>query len=171
MSPASEQPTRRIYLVEDDKALIQEAQRHLPDNYYVVDVPLGEASKGEYWRTLALTPQDLPVIDLNLRQQYNGKAILQLLQREKRAGRLSGLERVLVATAIREDLQPGYDGIISSVKAYRIYGLAKDMKAVPTVQRNGRVINREDVDVRTYGYLLKVMVEKIYGGIAVPINF
>ncbi len=151
--------SKRIFLLEDDKNLVHEAEATLGEMYKFHEVPLSQANSVEYWRGLALTGDDIPIIDLNLKSKYSGLDVIRLLQREKSAGALNGLEHVLVATSLKGQVAPGsVSPDLAFVDGFRVYGVEKGVDAA------------RKVDVADYGTSLASMIGRIYAGTATPLN-
>ncbi len=114
----------RVYIVEDDSRLISEAQVSGRGHYEVVGVAISQSDDPTYWDGLDLQPDDTVVVDLNLRADHSGYDVLSLLEREKAAHHLSGLENVLVATSLREQVEPErIDPRIGLLRGFKVFGL------------------------------------------------
>ena len=120
-----------IYLLEDDKRFIAQAEDSFQEAHAHTLYPLEAqlSNKAEYWRNLDIMPHDLVVLDLNLQlagARWTGLEVLQLLDNEKKAGRLPGLERVLIATGVPGQVDP--ENIypeIGFVSRFKVYGMEK----------------------------------------------
>ena len=144
---------RRIFLLEDDQNLVAQAQAALATAYQFNEVLLSEGNSVLYWTSLGLTANDLPVLDLNLKSGYSGKDVLRLLEREKRKGTLNGLEQVVVATSMKQEISPGsVNPDIALLDGFKVYGLEKGKEG------------------GSYGSSLAAIIETIYAGIAKPLN-
>lgn len=148
-----------VYIVEDDPRLISEAQVSGHGRYEVIGVPVSQSNDPTYWQALDLQAGDTLVIDLNLRADHSGYDVLSLLEREKAARRLGGLENVLVATSLREQVElKKVDPRIGLLRGFRVYGLEKGTDV------------RRNVDVQRYGTSLLDMIDRIYCGEEAPLN-
>lgn len=149
----------RVYIVEDDPRLIPEAQVSGRGRYEVVGVSIPQSNDPTYWHGCDLQPKDTVVVDLNLRAGHSGYDVLSLLAKEKAAAHLSGLENVLVATSLREQVEPEkVDPRIGLLRGFKVYGLEKSTDA------------RRSVDVQRYGASLVDMIDRISRGEDSPLN-
>ncbi len=180
--------TRRIFLVEDEGNLIEQARQELeliydkssvqiPDGkgkfrttmefgrrYDFLQAELPQTNNGLYWRGLEIGREDLIVLDLNFKNYINpitrekthlsfsGKEVLRVLEQEKKIAQLPGLERVLIATSMRAEVDPKQvSPDIALVDGFNVYGLEK------AVGPNGQIIG--------YGRSLAEKIHQIYEGI------
>src|SRR3989338_614120 len=103
--------------------------------YEFISVDLPKAREGGYWNTLGIEAADLVVLDLNFKNYVNpetnvrtplsfsGKEVLRTLQQEKKRGNLVGLERVLVATSMKAEVDPKHvSPDIAFVEGFKVYG-------------------------------------------------
>ncbi|GEM_PF-1462042 len=145
--------------------------------YEFIAVDLPRAREGGYWNTLSIEAADLVVLDLNFKNYVNpetnvrtplsfsGKEVLRTLEQEKKRGNLVGLERVLVATSMKAEVDPKHVSVdIAFVEGFKVYGLEKAM------DQTGRIVD--------YGRSLAYKIHQIYEGaagrvgekIALPLN-
>ncbi len=150
----------RIFVMEDEKELITEARGALSPEYQVGEVDVSQANNLGYWQGLGIMPEDLVVLDLNLREPtYSGLDVLRRLEDGKRRGNLPGLDKVLVATSIRGQVNPANpSGDIALTTGFDVYGLEKGVDASGRITPAG------------YGASLADKVESIYAGSDTPLN-
>ncbi len=151
--------TKRIIIVEDDQKLVAEATPLLiVRGYQPFHTKLAETNTLKYWQQVNPTPTDLVVMDLNFKlagMSFSGLTVLNLLNREKQRGQLCGLEQVLVATSLKQQLNS--PGICLDLTAYRVYGLEKAMGP------NNQVVG-------SYAHSLVDTIDQIYAGKAKQLN-
>ena len=138
-----------------------------------------------YWTSLDVSPEDLVVLDLNLtgafpkdiepKQRYGGKDTLKLLQELKNEGRLSGLEKVLVATSIKGEVDPRRAQVdFLECEGFDVYGMEKGVQeAVSRTSEfgTGAIPSSKLVAVPSaYKLALVRTVQAIYEGDIEPLN-
>ena len=152
--------TKRIIMVEDDQRLVAEATpRLIVGGYTPFNTKLEETNTIEYWKKVNPTKDDLVVMDLNFKLagvNFSGLTVLNLLNREKQRGQLPGLEQVLVATSLKQQLNS--PDICLDLTAYRVYGLEKAMGP------NNQVVSG------SYANSLVDTIDKVYAGTARQLN-
>lgn len=146
----------KIFIAEDEKDLIMEAEGAFStEEYQIYEVDLEQANKPEYWESIDITKDDLVVLDLNFKMAYSGLDTLRLLETEKEKGHLAGLERVLVATSLKQQID---SPDVAFVNGFDVYGLEKGVDA------------SRQVDVAAYGNCLLSKVKSIYSGSEKAVN-
>ena len=147
----------KIFLMEDDPNLVQQAKQALTGRGYqfqLVDLlqayVKSEQATVQYWQELGIKPEDLVILDLNFKQQgvnYSGLQVLDFIDTAKGQGKLLGLEKVLVATNMKAQLDSPdillKDNVI-------IYGMEKTTNAKHEVNPMGYAANLCDKVNRIY---------------------
>lgn len=158
----------KIFLLEDDPRLVEEARIALTDKGYTFqEVDLSKAYNAgnklqteQYWIGLGITSQDLVILDLNFKQKgvnYSGIEVLRFIDESK--GKLEGLERVLVATSMKQQLNsPDVCLTRNTPPALSVYGMEKATDA------------KREVKLMDYGTGLGNTVDRIYQGTERPLN-
>ncbi len=158
----------RIILCEDDRTLLSEAQVMLTTRGYTPFIAkLSNIFAIDYWKRANLTTDDLIVMDLNFKDytdsktlekvtlNYSGLNVLTLLNKEK--SQLPGLEQVLVATSLRNQLTS--PDLCLDIDQFRVYGLEKAVSG-----------DRKTVNIQSYGQALVATIDAIYAHKVKPIN-
>ena len=159
----------RIILCEDDRALLGEAQVMLITKGYTPFIAkLSNIFTIDYWKRMSPTKDDLIVMDLNFKDytdsktgqrvtlNYSGLDILKLLNKEQKT-QLPGLEQVLVATSLKNQLTSPY--LCLDIGNFKLYDLEKAVSG-----------DRKTINVRSYGQALVDKIDAIYAKTAKPIN-
>lgn len=158
----------KIFLLEDDSSLVQQAKQALTGRGYQFEqIDLLQAyvkdrlTTLQYWQGLGITPKDLVVLDINFKQKgvnYNGLEVLEFIDSAKTQRQLLGLEKVLMATSMKDQLN-SFDvrGTRTQPPVLSVYGMEKATNAKHEV-------------TGIYATDLCDKVARIYSGQETPLN-
>ena len=151
--------TNRILLVEDDNNLAEQAMQMLQkESYEPLRVQIEYAMEFSEWQSYGITPRDLVVLDLNFKiagVKYSGKDVLKVLENGKQRGILPGLEKILIATSMKAEVDPRQvsPDIAFIDERIKMYGLEKGVNQTTRM-----------VDSQGYAVSLLAAIHEIYQG-------
>ncbi len=139
--------------------------------YEFIQTKLPRVKDHLYWRELGVGAEDLVVLDLNFKNyvdpdtrqrialSFSGKDVLRVLDADKKRGGLPGLERVLIATSMKAEVDPKQvSPDIALLDGFKVYGLEK------AIGQNGQIMG--------YGRSLAEKIHQIYEGVqGMPIEY
>ncbi len=174
--------SRRIFLAEDQVALIKQARSSLEEiadashamasletgssqyELHVVDIDRAYEQKSAYWNSLNISSNDLIVLDLHYEgRDFQGKDLFFDLFDAKEDGNLPGLTKILVATSKKGQVSIGGSGLdpdfATAPQTIDVYGMEKATNP-----------NLRSTIVGQYGPALRSVVDDIYAGNQPKIN-